>query len=171
MWPAGRHRDGPREGRFQPVTLFESVDLLRPAIGSHLGLSAWRAVTQTQVDDFARATGDHQWIHVDPERAATGPFGGPIAHGYLTLSLVPVLVAEVFEVRNVEMGINYGCNKVRFPAPVHVGSRVRAGAELLDVVAAGAGALVTLLVTVLTDRDEERPACVAEVVSYLVPTT
>ena len=110
------------------------------AAGTHLGHSDWHEITQEQVNLFADATGDHQWIHVDPQRAAQGPFGTTIAHGYLTLSLVPLFVSEVYTVEGVRMAVNYGCNKVRFPAPVPVGSRLRAGVSL-DSVTPGADGL------------------------------
>ena len=102
----------------------------RQAVGTHLGWSDWHTVTQQQIDTFADATGDHQWIHVDPEKAAAGPFGGTVAHGFLTLSLVPMLVWQVYRVEGVRMGVNYGANKLRFPSPVPVDSKVRAGVEL-----------------------------------------
>ena len=107
------------------MKIYESVDALRAAVGQHAGYSDWHEVTQEQIDLFARATGDYQWIHVDPERAARGPFGTTIAHGYLTLSLIPMLAAQVSRVEGVSMVVNYGLNRVRFPSPVPVGSRVR----------------------------------------------
>src|SRR6202161_4863872 len=103
----------------------EGIDGLKALVGEHLGYSEWHEVTQEQVNLFADATGDHQWIHVDPERAKAGPFGGPIAHGYLTLSMVPVLLNGVMKVDGVAMGVNYGTNKVRFTRPVPVGSEIR----------------------------------------------
>ena len=146
---------------------FTGIDELETAVGEHLGHSEWHTVTQQQIDTFADATGDHQWIHVDPERAKDGPFGTTIAHGYLTLSLVPMLAAQVYRLEGVRMGINYGSNKVRFPAPVPVGSRVRAGVELADVSRTDAGAQVTAMVVVEIDG-ADKPACVAEVVSVVV---
>src|SRR3954465_1079469 len=107
---------------------FNKLSELPALVGQELGVSDWTTITQEQVDKFADATGDHQWIHVDPERAKQGPFGGPIAHGYLTLSLAPVLFGQVLRVDGISMGVNYGLNKVRFPAPVAVGSKVRMGA-------------------------------------------
>jgi acyl dehydratase len=150
------------------VRTFHGIDDLRTAVGSHLGYSDWHTVTQEQVDLFADATGDHQWIHTDPERAASGPFGGTIAHGYLTLSLVPMLSWEVYTVEGLAMGVNYGSDKVRFPASVPVGSRVRAGVELLALEASAAGEQLRSRVTVEVEG-QVRPACVAEVVSVLVP--
>ena len=108
------------------MKVFESVDELRAAAGEHLGYSDWHTVDQAQVTAFAEATGDRQWIHVDPERAAQGPFGTTVAHGYLTLSLLPMLVSQVYRVTGVRMGLNYGLNRVRFPAPLPTGSQVRA---------------------------------------------
>ena len=115
------------------ATTFAGIDEVRAAVGTHLGHSDWVTVTQEMVNTFAEATGDHQWIHVDPERAKDGPFGATIAHGYLTLSLASLFLPQIIHVRGVKMGVNYGCGKVRFPAPVRVGSRVRGGAELVSV--------------------------------------
>ncbi len=137
------------------------LDELSTHVGEHLGYSDYRLVTQDQVDRFADATGDHQWIHVDPERAAAGPFGGTIAHGYLTLSLIPVLVGSLLRVGGVSMGVNYGSNRVRFTSPVRVGSEVRAGATLASVEEVAGGVQVALEVTVEV-RGQEKPACVAE---------
>ena len=109
------------------MRIFSGIDEVQAAVGTHLGHSEWHEVTQEQVNLFADATGDDQWIHLDRERAAQGPFGTTIAHGFLTLSLLPMLAAEVYAIEDVRMGVNYGCNKVRFPAPVPVGSKVRAG--------------------------------------------
>ncbi|MFI6701603.1 MaoC family dehydratase [Streptomyces sp. NPDC050509] len=144
--------------------IFTSAEELRAGVGEQLGHSDWLEVDQKRIDLFAEATGDHQWIHVDPERAATGPFGTTIAHGYLTLSLLPALVPQVVRVENVKMGINYGTNKVRFPSTVPVGSRLRATAVLKDVVEAGGGVQITTLVTIEREGGD-KPACVAESVS------
>jgi acyl dehydratase len=144
--------------------IFTSPDELRAAAGEQLGYSDWLEIDQKRIDLFADATGDHQWIHVDPEKAATGPFGTTIAHGYLTLSLLPVLVPQILLVDGITMGINYGTNKVRFPAPVPVGSRLRATAALKEVTEAGGGLQVTLVVTVEREG-QEKPVCVAESVS------
>jgi acyl dehydratase len=131
-------------------------------VGQELGTSDWREVTQESVNLFAEATGDHQWIHVDVERAtAESPFGGPIAHGYLTLSLLVPLLAEVLVVSDAAMGVNYGLNKLRFPAPVPVGSRVRASAVLKEVTEIAGGLQYTLSVTVSRDGGE-KPVCIAE---------
>jgi acyl dehydratase len=122
-------------------------DELRGHVGQRLGASSWHEVTQEQVGMFADATGDHQWIHTDPERAAAGPFGGPLAHGFLTLSLAPMLVAEVLEVSDASVTINYGLNRVRFPAPLPVGSRVRADVRCAAVEDVPGGQQVTFTVT------------------------
>ena len=145
-------------------TVFEGLDELRAAVGRELGTSGWLEITQERVNQFADATGDHQWIHVDPERAKAGPFGGPIAHGYLTLSLSNALLPEIVEVRGVSMGVNYGCGKVRFPAPVPVGSRIRASATLAAVEEVAGGVQTTMVITVEVDGGT-KPACVIESLS------
>ncbi|WP_031088026.1 MaoC family dehydratase [Streptomyces sp. NRRL WC-3549] len=144
--------------------IFTSAQELREAVGEELGHSDWLEIEQQRIDRFAEATGDHQWIHVDPERAAAGPFGTTIAHGYLTLSLLPALVPQVLRVEGAKMGINYGTDKVRFPSPVPVGSRLRATAVLKNVEEAGGGVQVTALVTVEREGGD-KPVCVAESVS------
>ncbi|WP_059008647.1 MaoC family dehydratase [Streptomyces specialis] len=141
--------------------IFTSPEELRAAGGERLGASDWLAVEQRKIDLFAEATGDHQWIHVDPERAAAGPFGTTIAHGYLTLSLLPVLVPQIVRVDGVRMALNYGLNKVRFPSPVPVGSRIRASAAIADVTDVGEGVQVALAVTVEREGGP-KPVCVAE---------
>jgi acyl dehydratase len=141
------------------VTL--KLEELGDHVGERLGASAWHEVTQEQVAMFADATGDHQWIHLDQERAAAGPFGGTIAHGFLTLSLGPMLVHEVFEVADASMGINYGLNRVRFPAPLPVGSRVRADVTLATVDEVPGGLQATLAVT-FEREGGAKPVCVAE---------
>ena len=148
------------------MRVFANAEQIHAAKGEQLGSSEWRTITQQQVDQFAAATDDHQWIHVDPERAAQGPFGGPIAHGFLTLSLVSALNAEIYRFEGVRMGINYGLNKVRFPSPVLVGSRVCAHTELADVTQAGEYLQLTLATTVAIEGSD-KPACVAEVLSRL----
>ncbi|MGH9056541.1 MAG: MaoC family dehydratase [Acidimicrobiales bacterium] len=143
------------------TTTIEGIDGLKSHAGEHLGYSAWREVTQEQVNLFADATDDHQWIHVDVERAKAGPFGAPIAHGYLTLSLGPALLDEILHVSGVAMGVNYGLNKLRFPSPVRVGSKVRAGATLASVEDVAGGAQVTLDITFEIEGGA-KPVCVAE---------
>ncbi|RFU87311.1 MaoC family dehydratase [Streptomyces triticagri] len=145
--------------------IFTSADELEAAVGEQLGTSDWLEIDQQRIDRFAEATGDHQWIHVDPEKAAAGPFGTTIAHGYLTLSLLPALVPQILSVENVRMGLNYGTNKVRFPSPVPVGSRVRASGVLKEVARTSDGG-VQLTTTVTVEREgADKPACVAESVS------
>ncbi|UGT54911.1 MaoC family dehydratase [Nocardia asteroides] len=146
---------------------FDGLAELEAAVGTHLGYSEWHAITQDQVNTFAEATGDHQWIHVDTEKAAQGPFGTTIAHGYLTLSLVPMLVSEIYRIDGVKMGVNYGSNKLRFPAPVPVGSKVRAGVELVSVTPGAGGHLVTAKV-VIEPEGGDKPVCVVETVSLVV---
>jgi acyl dehydratase len=149
------------------MKVFQGIDDLRQAVGTHLGYSGWHAITQPQIDAFAEATGDHQWIHVDAEKAAAGPFGVTIAHGFLTLSLVPMLARQVYRVEGMRLGVNYGANKIRFPSPVPAGSRVRAGVELLSVEPGSGGHRATARVTI--ERDGvDKPACVAETVSLLI---
>nr|MCW2728458.1 enoyl-CoA hydratase [Aeromicrobium sp.] len=137
------------------------------AAGQELGVSEWIAITQDRIDMFADATGDRQWIHVDPERAAQGPFGATIAHGYLTLSMLPFLGAQVFAFAGDVARVNYGLNKVRFVSPVRVGSKVRSRVEMLDVVDIEKGQQVTLQYTIEIKGDE-KPACVAETVTLLM---
>jgi acyl dehydratase len=147
---------------------FDSVNDLAGAVGEHLGYSDWLTVTQERVNQFADATGDHQWIHVDPERAKHGPFGGTIAHGYLTLSLIPALMSGIYRVDKLAMGINYGTEKVRFPAPLPVGSSVRAGAEVVSVRETGQGFQVVVRIT-MEAQGIAKPVCVADTVVILVP--
>ncbi|MCP2325303.1 acyl dehydratase [Hamadaea flava] len=141
-----------------------TLDDLRKAAGSVLGHSDWLTVDQERIDRFAEATGDSQWIHVDPERAAAGPFGTTIAHGYLTLSLLPVLVGPLVRVDGVRMAVNYGLNKVRFPAPLPVNSRVRAEVKLVEVTDVAGGAQLVSVVTVEREGGD-KPVCVAETVT------
>ncbi|MFF3785086.1 MaoC family dehydratase [Streptomyces sp. NPDC001933] len=144
--------------------IFTSAQELSDGVGEQLGRSDWLEIDQKRIDLFADATGDHQWIHVDPERAAAGPFGATIAHGYLTLSLLPALVPQIMRVEGMKMGINYGTDKVRFPSTVPVGSRLRASAVLKSVEEAGGGVQVTAVVTVEREGGD-KPVCVAESVS------
>jgi acyl dehydratase len=139
------------------------VEGIRALVGTHVGYSDWRVLTQERVNLFADATDDHQWIHVDPERAAQGPFGAPIAHGFLTLSLTLAFLPEILVVEGFSMVVNYGLNRVRFPAPVPVGSKIRAGLsiESLDEVAGG----VQLVQTITIESDgSAKPCCVAELI-------
>jgi len=142
----------------------ESLAELKNLTGEHLGYSDYMEIDQARVQMFADATGDQQWIHTDPERAkAQSPFGGPIAHGYLTLSLGPVLLPQIFSVGGVAMGVNYGANKVRFMAPVPVGAKLRAGVKVLAVDDIAGGAQVTIETTFETEGSS-KPSCVAEVI-------
>jgi len=149
-------------------TVFDSPAELLDAVGTELGPSEWLEITQDRVDTFAEATGDHQWIHVDPVRAAAGPFGGTIAHGYLTLSLVNHFLPELLRVDNVSMGVNYGTDKVRFPAAVPTGSRIRATGVVSATAEAGGGVQATVTVTVEIEGGD-RPACVVETISRFLP--
>ncbi len=146
---------------------FENVDAFRAAVGEHISDSSWTVVDQARIDMFAEATGDHQWIHVDPVRAASGPFGRTIAHGFLTLSLIPVMLEEVLEVKQVAAFLNYGTQKVRFPRPVPVDSRVRASVTLKEVDDAGIGVRATMTVEIRLD-DDGKPACIADIIVLLV---
>ena len=146
------------------VTVLTGDDEVRAAVGRHLGHSDWLLIDQHRVNAFADATGDHQWIHIDTERATAGPFGGPIAHGYLTLSLSNFFLPQIVEVRGFAMGVNYGANRVRFVAPVPVGANVRAGAELTDVTSVGGGLQTTMTVTIEI-QGNAKPACVIEAIS------
>lgn len=147
---------------------FDGIPDIESAVGTHLGYSDWHCVTQEQVDRFAEATGDHQWIHVDVERAKDGPFGTTIAHGFLTLALLPMLVGEVYAIEGVKMGVNYGANKLRFPAPVPVGSKVRAGVSLLEVAPNALGYQIATRVTIEREGGD-KPACVVDVLAVVVP--
>ncbi|MFJ9041308.1 MaoC family dehydratase [Streptomyces sp. NPDC102406] len=144
--------------------VFKDVDALKAAVGEQLGHTDWVTIEQERIDRFAEATGDHQWIHVDPERAKEGPFGTTIAHGYLTLSLLPLFGPQLIAVEGVKMGVNYGTNKVRFPAPVPVGSRLRATAAITSVEDVPGGAQVSVAFTVEREGGD-KPVCVAESVS------
>ena len=146
---------------------FSTLDEVAAAAGEELGTGDWLEVTQDRVDTFADATDDHQWIHVDVERANDGPFGGPIAHGYLTLSLIPFLGAQVFAFAGDMARVNYGLNKVRFVSPVRVGSKIRSRVDLLSVEAIDKGQRATLQHTVEI-KGSDKPACVAETVTLLM---
>lgn len=149
-------------------TTFSSAAELLAATGTDLGTTDWLEITQERVNLFADATGDHQWIHVDPARAAEGPYGATIAHGYLTLSLLPALTAELMDIRGFAMMINYGLEKLRFPAAVKVGSRIRAGVEFTSLERRSSGVQLNSLVTVEIEGGD-RPALVAETVRLMVP--
>jgi acyl dehydratase len=144
---------------------FNGPDELRQAAGEHIGYSDWLVVEQDRVNQFADATGDHQWIHVDAERAKAGPFKTTIAHGYLTVSLLPMLVSQVYRVQGARMGVNYGLDKLRFPSPVPVGSKIRAGVEVLSVDEVSGGALQVKNRVTIEREDGDKPCAVAETLS------
>jgi acyl dehydratase len=146
-----------------PPPRFDSIQELEAAVGSHLGFSEWVEVTQVRIDAFADATGDHQWIHVDPDRAAAGPFGTTIAHGYLTLALAVRFAQEILDIEGLSLASNLGTEKVRFIAPVPVGSRLRAGGALKSIDAAASDVMVVLELTFEVEGSD-KPACVADLV-------
>ena len=140
---------------------FQHLSEMQSLVGEPIGVSDWITVDQARIQQFADATGDHQWIHIDPERAAAGPFGSTIAHGFLTLSLLPAMGATAFEVRDTRMGVNYGLGKVRFPAPVPAGSRLRGHFKLVKYEPLDGGAQLTVEVT-MEREGFDKPVCVAE---------
>ena len=150
-------------------TLFETPAELQNSIGEHLGYSDWLTITQARIDLFAEATGDHQWIHVEPERAKEGPFGACIAHGYLTQSLVNYFLPQIVEVRGIAMGINYGSDRVRFPAPVPVGSRIRGGGELISAESTRDDAIQAVVRVTGEIEGSDRPGCVIDTISRYYP--
>ena len=145
-------------------TVFEAPKDLLDSVGAELGHSDWFEITQERINQFAEATGDYQWIHIDEEQAKQGPFGATIAHGYLTLSLTNMFLPEIISVENISMGINYGVNKVRFPAPVPSGSRVRFSAVLQDVTEIPGGVQAIIVITVEVEGSD-KPCCVVESVT------
>jgi acyl dehydratase len=149
------------------VRTFTSLDDVSGSVGEELGASEWLTIDQQRIDDFADATDDHQWIHVDVQRAAAGPFGRTVAHGYLTLSLLPLFGTQLFQLETPGAKLNYGLNKVRFPAPVPVGSRIRGHAKVVDVTDMAAGKQVTFGWTIEIEG-APKPACVAESVVLLL---
>lgn len=150
------------------TTAFDTPAALLGSAGTDLGSTDWLQIDQQRIDLFAEATGDHQWIHVDPERAAQGPFGKTIAHGYLTLSLANLFLPQLLQVDKVSMGVNYGCDKVRFPAPVPVGSRVRGSGEILSAEEVKGGVQVVVRITIEVEGSE-RPGCVIDTISRFFP--
>ncbi|GAA0448600.1 MaoC family dehydratase [Actinoplanes capillaceus] len=143
------------------TTTVNGLDGLKSLAGKDLGRSAWLEITQERVNTFADATGDHQWIHVDVEKAARGPFGAPIAHGYLTLSLVIPLFGELLVVEGITMGVNYGLEKVRFPSPVKVGSRIRLAATVVSVDDVAGNGVQSVFDFTVEVEGQDKPACVA----------
>jgi acyl dehydratase len=146
---------------------FGSLEEFITAKGEVLGRSGWHQISQDKVNAFADVTGDHQWIHVDTERAASGPFGGTIAHGYLTVALLPILMTEAFRIENLTMGINYGMDRLRFPSPVLTGSRIRAEATLRDIKPTPLGSLASVRMRVEVEG-QKRAACIADTLSLYV---
>ena len=147
------------------ATVFENPQDLLTSVGQSLGASEWLEITQSRIDQFAEATGDHQWIHVDPERAKDGPFGQCIAHGYLTQSLVNFFLPQIVEVQGISMGVNYGADRVRFPAPVPVGSRIRGQGELVAAEETRDGGIQATIRVTVEIQGGERPGCVIDTIS------
>ena len=150
------------------TAIFKTPSELLLNIGKHLGYSEWLTIDQNRINLFADATGDHQWIHVDPVKAKDGPFGACIAHGYLSLSLVNMFLPQIVDVQGIKMGVNYGCEKVRFPAPVPVGSRLRGAGELIAAEEVKGGVQAIIRVTVEIEGNE-KPACVIDTISRYYP--
>jgi acyl dehydratase len=151
------------------MKVFESLAELAALVGQEVAVSDWITITQQQVNLFAEATGDHQWIHVDEERAKAGPFGAPIAHGFLTLSLIPKFFESALEIRNTRMGVNYGLNRVRFTSPVPVGSRLRAAIKLLACEPVDNGGMQMAWGVTVQREGSDKPACVAESLTRRYP--
>ena len=151
------------------MTTFQTIAELKDLVGQEVGVSDWITVTQERIQRFADATHDHQWIHLDAERAKAGPFGTTIAHGFLTLSLLPEMATSAFGVRETRMGVNYGLNRVRFPAPVPSGSRLRGRFKLIGYEALEGGAQLTVQVTMEQREGSEKPVCIAESLSSVSP--
>lgn len=146
----------------------DNLSDLLGSVGQELGPSDWMLVDQVRINLFAEATGDHQWIHINAEKAAEGPFGGTIAHGYLTLSLANFFLPQLLRVENISMGVNYGCNKVRFPAPLPVDSRIRGSGEIISAEEVKGGVQVVVRVSIEIE-ERARPACVVDTVSRFYP--
>lgn len=146
-------------------TVFSNAASLKSAEGKSLGVTDWLQIDQDRINTFADATGDHQWIHVDTQKAKDGPFGATVAHGYLTLSLVNYFLPQLMTVENLEMGINYGCDRIRFPAPVMVGSRVRGTGEITQVETLASGAVQVVVRVTVERQSSDRPACVVDTIS------
>ena len=151
------------------ATVFATPRALLGHDGESLGTSDWILVEQSRVNAFAEATGDHQWIHVDPERAKTGPFGAAIAHGYLTLSLVGQMLPQIVDIRGFSMGVNVGCDTVRFLSPVKVGARIRGVGQLIKVEEVKAGAIQSVVRVTVEVEGQEKPACVVDTISRYFP--
>ena len=150
-------------------TVFQNPSELKDSVGKHLGYSEWLTVEQSRIDQFADATLDHQWIHLDAERAKAGPFGATIAHGYLTSSLVSHFLPQIITVGGISMGINYGADRLRFPSPVRVGSKLRAGAELIEADETKDGAVQTKIRVTVEIEGSDKPACVIDSLTRYYP--
>ena len=150
-------------------TVFKTPADLKNAVGQQLGSSDWLEIKQDRIDKFADATGDHQWIHVDPKRAKDGPFGACIAHGYLTQALVNYFLPQIMEVQGISMGVNYGADRLRFPAPVPVGSRVRGSGEMLEAEDTKDGGVQTKVRVTVEIEGGDRPGCVIDTISRFYP--
>jgi acyl dehydratase len=146
-------------------TVFNSADDILKAVGKPLGESEWMTVTQERINQFADATDDHQWIHVDPARAKAGPFGATIAHGYLTLSLCSRFLPQIIEVRGMKMGVNYGCNKLRFPSAVKAGARIRGKGEMIAAEKTPDGGVQAMIRVTVEVENQAKPGCVADTIS------
>ena len=151
------------------MRVFKTPHELIDRVGEDLGATDWLEIDQARVNLFADATGDHQWIHVDVEKARQGPFGGPIAHGYLTASLANFFLPQLIDVQGTSMGVNYGCDKIRFPSPVPVGSKVRGTGSLTSVEETKDGGIQAKVTVKIEIEDQERPACVIETISRFYP--
>jgi len=151
------------------MRVFENPNELLSHVGEDLGETDWIEIDQARINRFAEATGDHQWIHVDVERAKKGPFGGPIAHGYLTASLANYFLPQLIDVRRVSMGVNYGCDKIRFPSPVPVGSKIRGLGTLTHAEETKDGGIQAKVTVKIEIADQERPACIIETISRFYP--
>ncbi len=160
-------REALSEGMHMTGAVFHSPEEYQGAVGRTFGPTEWLVVDQHRINQFAQATGDHQWIHVDPERAAEGPFGGTIAHGYLSLSLVNYFLPELVRAEGMRHGINYGCDRVRFPAALRAGARLRGRAQILSVEDLGEGAVQVKIRVTLEAEAVEKPVCVADTLSRL----
>jgi len=151
------------------MRVFKNPAELLTHVGEDLGESEWLEIDQTRINTFAEATGDHQWIHVDVEKAKAGPFGGPIAHGYLTASLANYFLPQLIDVQRTSMGVNYGCDKIRFPSPVPVGSKIRATGSLTTAEETKDGGIQVKITVKIEIEGQERPACIIETISRFYP--
>lgn len=149
------------------MRVFRTSDDLTAAVGEHLGYSAWIQMPQARINQFADATGDHQWIHVDAERSSAGPFGSTIAHGFLVLSLIPSMLWDIFTIENASMQMNYGCDRVRFTSPVPVGSYLRASAQI-DSVQHTPNGIKVVMRAMVERQDRDQPACIADLLALVV---